>query len=549
MPKRWLRRSSAIPTSPTPSARARACGARRQRPAVHQPVLPPAGTASRSTRPRPGTSPSARRRSSSPCSTPAARAHADLAGRLLPGYDFVSPQRLSNDGIAARCAGQLSRRRCVRPRRLGRRRATSRARSPTPSARCAQLVARHVGDRHDRRRPPTTAATSPAWTGSARVLPVRVLGKCYGDDADTADAIMWAAGLPVPGVPRTRTPAHVINLSLGDPGPCPQLHAGRRQRRARARRHARDRGRGRQPEQRRRSLSVGVRRRDLGRRVGAPTAAKARLLELRRAHRHRRARWQRRRQRSTNFLTLSQPARPRRRATRSPSRAGTSFSAPLVSGVVSLMLAVAPGLSASQRCAILKAQRQALPAGEQLPHARLRRRHPRRGRRGARARRPPPAARCARTMVEYYNAAARSLLHHVGGRRDRAARRRHRDQGLAAHRASRSRRCWTPALGAAARVPHLHSTRPGRRPLLRARRGRVRADAGAASGVRARGAGVLLPVSRPTAGACAGGDRARLSRVLQSRRTPIIATPPSAPCATRWWRAAGSPRATAPIAS
>ena len=47
------------------------------------------------------------------------------------------------------------------------------------------------------------------------VQPVRVLGKCGGAAADVADGIRWAAGLPVPGVPANRTPARVINLSLG----------------------------------------------------------------------------------------------------------------------------------------------------------------------------------------------------------------------------------------------------------------------------------------------------------------------------------------------
>lgn len=49
----------------------------------------------------------------------------------------------------------------------------------------------------------------------AFVLPVRALGRCGGFISDIADAIRWAAGLPVPGVPDNPTPADVINLSLG----------------------------------------------------------------------------------------------------------------------------------------------------------------------------------------------------------------------------------------------------------------------------------------------------------------------------------------------
>jgi serine protease len=54
----------------------------------------------------------------------------------------------------------------------------------------------------------------------AMLLPVRVLGKCGGSSSDIADAIRWAAGLPVPGAPVNDNPADVINLSLGGPDSC-----------------------------------------------------------------------------------------------------------------------------------------------------------------------------------------------------------------------------------------------------------------------------------------------------------------------------------------
>lgn len=58
------------------------------------------------------------------------------------------------------------------------------------------------------------------WQG--QVIPVRVLGKCGGTTADINDAIRWAAGLSVPGVPDNQNPAKVINLSLGAGMPCSQ---------------------------------------------------------------------------------------------------------------------------------------------------------------------------------------------------------------------------------------------------------------------------------------------------------------------------------------
>lgn len=56
-----------------------------------------------------------------------------------------------------------------------------------------------------------------------QVLPVRALGKCGGFDSDIIAAMLWAAGLPVPGAPPNPNPARVLNLSLGAAGAC---HAG-----------------------------------------------------------------------------------------------------------------------------------------------------------------------------------------------------------------------------------------------------------------------------------------------------------------------------------
>lgn len=54
----------------------------------------------------------------------------------------------------------------------------------------------------------------------AKLLPVRVLGHCGGYMSDTADAITWASGGSVDGVPDNATPAEVINLSLGARSAC-----------------------------------------------------------------------------------------------------------------------------------------------------------------------------------------------------------------------------------------------------------------------------------------------------------------------------------------
>jgi serine protease len=55
---------------------------------------------------------------------------------------------------------------------------------------------------------------------SSKVLPLRVLGRCGGMDSDIADAIAWASGYSVNGVPDNTTKVNVLNLSLGGPGVC-----------------------------------------------------------------------------------------------------------------------------------------------------------------------------------------------------------------------------------------------------------------------------------------------------------------------------------------
>lgn len=63
-----------------------------------------------------------------------------------------------------------------------------------------------------------TGVAGVSWNGG--VVSVRVLGKCGGNVGDINDAIRWAAGMTVPGVPDNTNPARVINMSLGAPIPC-----------------------------------------------------------------------------------------------------------------------------------------------------------------------------------------------------------------------------------------------------------------------------------------------------------------------------------------
>jgi serine protease len=57
-------------------------------------------------------------------------------------------------------------------------------------------------------------------TWNPYILPVRALGKCGGYDSDIMAGMQWAAGLSVTGVPDNPYPADIINLSLGGSGTC-----------------------------------------------------------------------------------------------------------------------------------------------------------------------------------------------------------------------------------------------------------------------------------------------------------------------------------------
>ena len=138
------------------------------------------------------------------------RPHTDMSGAFLPGYDFVSDIFTANDGNGrdsdARDPGDWADVGACRPPLF----------PPvfTPSTWHGTHVAGTIAARSNNGRGVAGVAFN------ARVLPVRVLGKCGGHTSDIADGVIWAAGVPVPGVPANANPAKVINMSLGWGGSC-----------------------------------------------------------------------------------------------------------------------------------------------------------------------------------------------------------------------------------------------------------------------------------------------------------------------------------------
>jgi serine protease len=135
--------------------------------------------------------------------------HADITGspNLIAGYDMISDPAIANDG-SGRDADATDPGDAVAPGECG----PGQPPQPLPNSWHGTHVAGTVGVGN------TNNAVGVAginWNVS--VQPVRVLGKCGATTADINDAIRWAAGLTIPGVPANPRPAKVINMSLGTP--------------------------------------------------------------------------------------------------------------------------------------------------------------------------------------------------------------------------------------------------------------------------------------------------------------------------------------------
>ncbi|WP_372381263.1 S8 family peptidase [Xanthomonas sp. NCPPB 1754] len=129
--------------------------------------------------------------------------HPDLDANILPGYDFISDATAARDGNG----------RDNNPADEGDWNSTSGCATSNSS-----WHGTHVAG--------TVAAVTNNTTGvagtafNAKVVPVRVLGRCGGSLSDIADAIIWASGGTVSGVPANPNAAEVINMSLGGGGTC-----------------------------------------------------------------------------------------------------------------------------------------------------------------------------------------------------------------------------------------------------------------------------------------------------------------------------------------
>jgi len=133
--------------------------------------------------------------------------HSDLEANILPGYDFIEELVRANDGDGP---------------------------DDDPS---------DPGDWRDANACGTSDPVRPSsWHGTnlagaivavtnnakgvaglahgARVVPVRISGRCGSVTSDIIDGITWASGGTVPDAPANPHPAEVLNLSFGGSGAC-----------------------------------------------------------------------------------------------------------------------------------------------------------------------------------------------------------------------------------------------------------------------------------------------------------------------------------------
>ncbi|MEO6078695.1 MAG: S8 family serine peptidase [Steroidobacteraceae bacterium] len=151
--------------------------------------------------------------------------HPDLAGKLLPGFDFVSSTVFSNDHDGWDAD----------PSDPGDSVTSEEAATSAFAARECEV---RGSSWHGTRVTGLIAANTDNGLGIAgtgfniRVVPVRALGKCGGFASEVIAGMYWAAGLSVPppllqstDLTVNANPAQVINMSLGSDDSCSAAYA------------------------------------------------------------------------------------------------------------------------------------------------------------------------------------------------------------------------------------------------------------------------------------------------------------------------------------
>lgn len=122
--------------------------------------------------------------------------HPDFAGKLTPGYDFISSAFNANDGDGI---------------------------DPNPNdpgdlinGGSSSFHGTHVAGTVGAATDNTTGVAGAGW--NVRIMPLRALGRQGGSEFDITQAVRYAAGLANDSGTVPAEPADIINLSLGGPG-------------------------------------------------------------------------------------------------------------------------------------------------------------------------------------------------------------------------------------------------------------------------------------------------------------------------------------------
>jgi len=129
--------------------------------------------------------------------------HPDLISKLLPGYNFVTNLAAAGGNVGPNadatdpgdyCDGSL-------PNSVP-------SLSTWHGTQMAGIIAAATNN--------SAGVAGINW--NAKILPVRITGRCFAYDPDIIAGMRWAAGLSVGGVPDNPNPAQIMNLSFsGDP--------------------------------------------------------------------------------------------------------------------------------------------------------------------------------------------------------------------------------------------------------------------------------------------------------------------------------------------
>ena len=126
--------------------------------------------------------------------------HPDLVGRFLPGYDFITSAANGDGGGRDSDPADPGDSHFALINNVS---------TFIPSSWHGTRVAGIIGGTSN------NALGIAGINWNTKILPIRALGKQGGNPSDVQEAIRWAAGLSVAGVPTNLNPAKVINLSLG----------------------------------------------------------------------------------------------------------------------------------------------------------------------------------------------------------------------------------------------------------------------------------------------------------------------------------------------